>query len=74
MVFGVAIAMVFVAVLIAVCVVVLLRTSGARDKRVAGPTLPGDELTQHERDTALQNLTTLDQWETLRESQRSFPG
>jgi hypothetical protein len=74
MVFGVVIAMVFVAALIAVCVVVLVRTNGARDSRVAGPPVPGDELTQHERDTAIQNLATLDQWETLRESQRSFPG
>jgi hypothetical protein len=66
-------AIVFVAALVAVCVFVLVRTSGARDKRVAGPPIPGDELTDHERDTAIDNLTTLNQWETLRENQRSFP-
>jgi hypothetical protein len=74
MLFGAIFAMVFVAAIIAVCVIVLVRTGGARDKRVAGPPIPGDELTEHERQTAMDNLTTLNQWETLREAQRSFPG
>ena len=72
--FGIVMGMVVAAILIAGCIVVLRRTSGARAKRVVGPPIPGDELTQHERDTALENLTTLNQWETLREAQRSFPG
>jgi hypothetical protein len=70
--FGAIIAMIIVAGLIAGSVVVLVRTGGGRDKRVVGPAIPGDELTQHERDTAISNLTTLNQWETLRENQRSF--
>jgi hypothetical protein len=73
-VFGIIMGMIVAAILIAVCIVVLVRTSGASGKRVAGPPLPGDELTEHERGTALENLTTLNQWETLRENQRSFPG
>jgi hypothetical protein len=71
-VFGIVIAMLFVAAIIAVSVIVLVRTGGGRDKRVVGPPIPGDELTEHERDTAIANLTTLNQWETLREGQRSF--
>ncbi len=74
MLFGVVMAILFVAALIAVCIFVLLRTSGSRDKRVAGPPIPGDELTDQERDSAIDNLTTLNQWETVRENQRRFPG
>jgi hypothetical protein len=71
-VFGIVIAMLVVAAIIALSVIVLVRTGGGRGKRVVGPAIPGDELTEHERDAAVANLTTLNQWETLREGQRSF--
>jgi hypothetical protein len=63
--FGIIMGMIVAAVVIGGSIYLLFRTPG-KDKRVAGPPIPGDELTQQERDAALENLTTLNQWETLR--------
>jgi hypothetical protein len=73
-VFGVVVAIVVVAAIIAVCVFVLYRTGPNRDKRVFGPPIPGDELTQHERDVALDNLTIMNQQSILRENGNFPPG
>lgn len=74
MVFGVVVAVVVVAVVIAGCVLVLYRTGGGRDKRVFGPPIPGDEFTQHERELALDNLTIMNQQSVLRENGNFPPG
>ena len=66
--------MVFTAILITLCIWVLRRTGGGgADKRVFGPPIPGDELTQHEHDLALQNLTTMNQQDILRRNGK-MPG
>ena len=62
------------AVLIGGCVYLLVRTSaGKADKRVVGTPLAGDEDTEHERELALQNLTTMNQVSVLRNNGQ-FPG
>jgi hypothetical protein len=67
MVFGAIMGALVVALIITGSVFVLRRTSGVRSKRVAGADIPGDELTQHERDEALDQLTILNQQALLRE-------
>ncbi|HEY5231220.1 MAG TPA: hypothetical protein VIJ11_10060 [Galbitalea sp.] len=61
------------AILVGGCIYLLFRTSGGRDKRVVGAPLPGDEQTKHERNLALENLTTMNQVSVLRNNGQ-FPG
>jgi hypothetical protein len=62
------------AILIAGCVYVLVRTpKGKGDRRVVGAPLAGGEDTEHERELALENLTTMNQVSILRNNGQ-FPG
>ena len=72
MIFGEIMGGLVFALLIAGCVFVLRRTGRAPDNRVAGPPIPGDELTDHERQLAMDNASTMGEQMLLRE-QGQFP-
>jgi hypothetical protein len=62
------------AILIGGCLYLLYRTPRRRgDARVVGAPLAGDEPTEHERELALENLTTMNQVSVLRQNGQ-FPG
>jgi hypothetical protein len=55
-----------VAIIVTGCVLVLRWSGRSGDKRVFGPPIAGDELTEHEHELALQNTTIMNQQDILR--------
>jgi hypothetical protein len=69
----IALGMLVAALIIAGCVLVLRRTSGARSQRVTGSALIGGESTQDEHLRNVENLQTQNQVDILRKNSSFGP-